>query len=241
MFEQVGVERAVQIVDALRIGDELDIILEFRSLLETELVLGDSPFERTTGRILLNLGADASLFRVLDAMHTTFDLLESVRGMVDLLAVPTDGSAAPTPTPLVRHLEVSNPLELIIVGAWTVFVGVTVVASRVTDLFARAQSITHASKAEKREQELHPLRVQSLELDVIKKKVELGSIVEELSALTASTLGGELATPSPGDLARLQALKDQAVEAAVELQSISTTPMELSASPELIEPGAQPD
>jgi hypothetical protein len=84
VFDEVGVERAVQVTEGLDRGPQVDLVLAFRSLLDTDLILPRSPLALTSTRVIVNLGPEASLSQVLTAIRTMFDLFESVRGLVDL-------------------------------------------------------------------------------------------------------------------------------------------------------------
>lgn len=76
VLDQVGVERAVEVVEAAERGDHLELLLQFRSLLETDLVLPPSILPVSTSRFVVDLGPDPSMFQVLQVMHGTFDLFE---------------------------------------------------------------------------------------------------------------------------------------------------------------------
>jgi hypothetical protein len=229
VFDQVGVERAVQIVEGVERGDFIDLLLEFRSLLETDILFGTSPFEQSASLLRVDLGTDASLYRLLGAVHTTFDLFESVRAIIDVSAASAVETPPSTPVLRVRHMEFSNPLELLVLGAVGVVVGVAHLVQRVADATAKVQEINHATKAERRLAELHPLEKQSMQLDNLKKAIELAPLLEALNPSISQVLGVEIPRPGSHTLTRLEALKDQAVEAAVELQASSNEPIALTA------------
>jgi hypothetical protein len=71
---------------------------------------------------------------------------------------------------------------------------------------------------------------QSMQLDNLKKAVELAPLLEALNPSILQVLGVEIPPPDSYTLRRLEALKDQAVEAAVELQASSTEPIALTAA-----------
>lgn len=132
-------ERAVQVTEALDRGPQIDLVLAFRSLLETDLILPQSPLGLTSTRVILNLGPEASLSQVLSAMRTTFDLFESVRGLVDISLTAALGEAAPpTPTPRVQRLEFANPLEVILLGGIAIAGTVGYVVRRISSAVASA-------------------------------------------------------------------------------------------------------
>jgi hypothetical protein len=171
----------------------------------------------------------ASLYRLLGAVHTTFDLFESVRAIIDVSAASAVETPPSTPVLRVRHMEFSNPLELLVLGAVGVVVGVAHLVQRVADATAKVQEISHATKAERRRAELHPLEKQSMQLDNLKKAIELAPLLEALNPSISHVLGVEIPQPDSRTLPRLEALKDQAIEAAVELQASSNEPIALTA------------
>jgi hypothetical protein len=234
VFEQVGVERAVKVVEGIERGEQLDLLLEFRSLLETDLVFGDSPYPVIQLRFGLDLGPDASLYRVLGAVHTTFDLFESVRGFVDLTASGGRDDAPTLPTLRVRRLEFSNPLEAVLSVGVAVAVAATFVLNRVSrsvenvaDATAKVQNLRREDAAERRREERHRLEVQSLQLDNLKKAIEVSSLVEEVTPVLEEVAGVQIPEIEPSRRFRLEALKDQAVEAATELQLETSEPIVL--------------
>lgn len=228
IFEDVGVERAVQASEGISRGSKVDLLLEFRSLLELDLLFEESPFPQSTSTLTVDLGQDAPLFRVLDVFHTTFDLLESVRGFVDVLATSAMEDGPRTPTIRLHRLQFSSPIEFVIIGAITVFGTAGYVIKRVAtavsqsaDAAARVQSVVHEGRAEERRQELHDVQIRSLQLDNLKKAIEVASLVDELRPSMSEVLGVQIPELDPPKVARLEALKDQAVEAATELQAQS--------------------
>lgn len=224
-FDEVGVERAVQVTEALDRGPEIDLVLAFRSLLETDLVLPQSPLGLTSTRVGVNLGAEASLSQVLGAIRTTFDLFESVRGLVDVSLTSAMGASAPaTPTPRVRRLEFANPLEVIIVGGIAIAGAVSYVVTRISNAVASAAEATSKVDAvgqgrneERRRGERHRLEMQSLQLDNLKKAVELSDVLERINPAIREIAGVPIPELLPNQRVRAEGLKDQAVEAATEL------------------------
>ena len=227
VFDQVGVERAVQVVEGIERGRFVDVLLEFRSLLETDLIFGESPFAQTASRLTVDLGADASLYRLIDTVHTTFDLFESVRGIVDISAASAVDEPPSSPVLRVRYLEFSNPFILVVYGAITVFLGVTYLVTKASDAVGKVQAVRHEGNAERRRQELHTLESKSMQLDNIKKAIELLPLLETINPSIEELLGVVIPLPGARTVGRLEALKDQAVEAVVELQATSDEPIQL--------------
>lgn len=60
-FDEVEVERAVRVAEALDRGPQIDLILAFRSLLETDLVLPRSPLGLTSTRVIVDLGPEGGV------------------------------------------------------------------------------------------------------------------------------------------------------------------------------------
>jgi hypothetical protein len=224
-FDEVGVERAVQVTEALDRGPQIDLVLAFRSLLETDLILPQSPLGLTSTRVVINLGPAASLAQVLGAIRTTFDLFESVRGLVDISITTAMGEAAPpTPAPRVQHLEFANPLEVILLGGIAIAGAVGYVVTRISNAVASAaeaaskvQAVGHERNEEQRRSERHQLEMRSLQLDNLKQAVELSDVLERIHPAIREIAGVEIPELSPGQQARAEGLKDQAVEAATEL------------------------
>ncbi len=224
-FDEVDVERAVQVTEALDRGPQIDLVLAFRSLLETDLVLPQSPLALTSTRVNLNLGPEASLSEVLSAMRRTFDLFESVRGLVDISLTAALGEAAPpTPTPRVQRLEFANPLEVVLLGGVAIAGTVAYMVRRISSAVASAaeaaskvQAVGHEQNEEHRRDERHKLEMQSLQLDNLKKAVELSDVMERIQPAIREIAGVQIPGLPPGQQARAEGLKDQAVEAATEL------------------------
>lgn len=225
VFDEVGIERAVQVVEALDRGDEIDLLLSFRSLLETDLVLPRSPLPLASTLVVVNLGSDAPLARVLSTVRTTFDLFESVRGLVDLSLTNALGEAAPpTPTPRVQRLHFANPLEIVLVGGLAIATVVGLIVERVSGAAASAaqaalqlQDVNQARNEERRREERHRLEMKALQLDNLKKAIELSELLDRINPAIREIAGVEIPQLPPGTEARAEGLKDQAVEAATEL------------------------
>jgi hypothetical protein len=234
IFDQVGVERAVKVVEGTDAGEELDLLLEFRSLLETDLIFDASPFPVTTSHLRVDLGADASIYRVLSAVHTTFDLFESVRGIVELVSTVDGGGPPPLPILRVRHLEFLNPFEAWLHGSTVVYNGVNSILEKVSSLVdtgtnaaSKVQALRHAEAAERRREDFHQLEMQSMRLDNLKKAVEVSQLIEELRPAFESVEGVEIPQIDAARAPRIEALKDQAVEAAAELRLKTHDPITL--------------
>jgi hypothetical protein len=225
VFEEVGIERAVAVSEALDRGPTLDLVLAFRSLLETDLVLPESPFGLSTTRVVVNLGREAALAQVLAALRTTFDLFESVRGLVDISLTTALGESAPaTPTPRVQRLAFTNPLAITLVGAAAIAGAVVYILNKVADAvgsgadaISKVQAIGHNRNEEERQVERHRLEMQSLQLDNIKKAVDLSDVLGSVNPAISEIAGVEIPALPSEHQARAEALKDQAVEAATEL------------------------
>lgn len=65
------------------------------------------------------------------------------------------------------------------------------------------------------------LEMKSLQLDTIKKAVELNGLIQEIKPVLEEIAGVSIPALPAGVAARVESLKDQGVEAAVELNGLS--------------------
>lgn len=235
----------MEVVEAAERGDHLELLLQFRSLLETDLVLPPSILPVSTSRFVVDLGPDPSMFQVLQVMHGTFDLFESTRGFAELALAGAGQGFSPLPTPRVRHLEVSNPVELIIMGSLSVIGLVTLVVNRVSQSVTNAagaasavQSVSHDRNDEQRKQEKHDLEMESLQLGNLKQGLEISTMIQELGSSVDGLDGIDMSRLDSPTLARLEALKDQAVEAGSELALTSRSEIVIDEVAEQANPSA---
>ncbi len=128
--------------------------------------------------------------------------------------------APPTPTPRVQHLEFANPLEVILLGGIAIAGAVGYVVTRISNAVASAaeaaskvQAVGHERNEEQRRGERHQLEMRSLQLDNLKQAVELSDVLERIHPAIREIAGVEIPELSPGQQARAEGLKDQAVEA----------------------------
>lgn len=133
-------------------------------------------------------------------------------------------AAPPTPTPRVQHLEFANPLEVILLGGIAIAGAVGYVVPRISNAVASAaeaaskvQAVGHERNEEQCRNERHQLEMRSLQLDNLKQAVELSDVLERIHPAIREIAGVEIPELSPGQQARAEGLKDQAVEAATEL------------------------
>lgn len=248
VFLQAGIERAVRVIESEPTSDgALDLVLEFRSLLETDLLVPETLYASTGATFALDLGPSTSLFTMLSSMHAAFDLLESVRAFVQV-ASSREGKTAVVPPYRVRSVDYSNPLVFLLGGPVLVFGGVLWIINRVTgsvskgaDVTSKVQAIRHESSAERRRDEIHDLNVRSMKLDNLKKGIEVGQMLDALEPGLREIVGSELAAISPSGQARLEALKDQAVDAAAELELSSREPLQFEIGDEASSESADTD
>lgn len=235
IFTEVDVERPVRVVEAVPAGQNLDLLVEFRSLLETDLVLRDSGFRSGAAEFSIDLGPNTPFFRVLETAHATFDLLESSRGFVQVAA--QKGSPEPTITPQFRvvSLEFSNPFEGVVVGSLVAIHLVTWIIDRVSNSFRNVTEARSALAVLQRHQddahradEIHELQMQALQLEKVKKQIEVVELFAQVAPEVQEVIGAELPALDAAQTARLEALKDQAVEAALELEASSNGPITFS-------------
>jgi hypothetical protein len=232
IFDQVGVERAVEVVEALQTSPKgrTDVLLSFRSLLETELVMPTALVEVGPSLLRIDLGPEPSLFRVVQTTHTVFDLLESVRSFTELSLQSADRVQAPLPTTRIRRLEVSNPFEMFLIGAIASVPILLTVLSQVMKLVkdtsdAAGSVVTtknaieagdQAKRAATERAQRHEVEMETLQLDRLAKQIEVAALVRHLNAVGKDGDPSDLQLDAH-TLAKLELLKDQAVHAAGEL------------------------
>lgn len=229
ILDRVDVERAVEVIEAVPADDELELLLSFRSLLELDLLTPQEPQVVVTSRVLVHLGESPSLFQVVETIHRMFDLYESLRGLADLAIGTANGDKGESeglvlPAPRIQRLEIRNPLEVIVVGSGVVIAGVAFVLQKVLEatregvgLAIDKKSLSAVSDDQRRAEERHQLAIESLQLDVVKKKIEIADLLGALSPEIREALGIDLEALGDASMERLDALKDQAVEAGAEL------------------------
>ena len=236
IFDQVGVERAVEVTEALDRGSQLDLILAFRSLLDVSLVAPRTEMPSASANIRVNLGVEAPLFELVVALHRTFDLFESVRGVLDLAVQGGPGSAPQHwPAPRVKRLAFSNPLELLLISALGIVTVGSLIVKRVSsgvqsgvDAASKVQSFQHAKSEETRRQERHEIEVRSLQLDQLKKSIEVAELIDAAAPSVWQIAGLQLTSPPSAMLERAEGLKNQAVEATAELLAGGTADVSIT-------------
>ncbi|KAA3638831.1 MAG: hypothetical protein DWP92_05570 [Armatimonadetes bacterium] len=233
VFERVRVERAIALSESVEIDGSVRMLLVFRSLLETDLVFPDMVGPTSTERLRVPLGDDPSLFSVVTVFRRSFDLYESLRGFVDLyVSAVTPGQRPVLASPRVRRLSVGSPFELDLVGSPLVWPAVAlmikVVVPVVTSAVRDVQQFRTDSAEEKRHQDRHPLEMESLQLENLKQRIEIAQLIDVLEPATREYLGLDDRGGSPElNADRLEALKNQAVEAAAEIAVEATSDIEL--------------
>jgi hypothetical protein len=117
-----------------------------------------------------------------------------------------------------------NPLELILLGGISIAGTVGYIVKRISsavasaaDAASRVQAVGHERNEEQRRDERHNLEMKSLQLDNLKKAVEVSDLLERINPTIRDIAGVEIPELSAGQQVRAEGLKDQAVEAASEL------------------------
>lgn len=233
IFERVGVERAIEVRESVELNGFVQLLLAFRSLLETDLLFPNQVGPTSVERLRVPLGDDPSLYSVMTVFHRSFDLYESLRGFADLYASAAMPETRPVlASPRVRRLKVDSPFELDLVGSplvWplvaaTIRIVVPIVVAAIRDI----QQVRHGAAEEVRRRERHPLEVEALQLENLKGRVEIAQLIRELEPAMQEHLGLEGLGDGPEpNLERLEALKNQAVEAAAEIALEATEEVEL--------------
>lgn len=190
VFDQVGVERAVKVVEGLERPAGFDLLLSFRSLLEADVVVVDADrLPAGYARLVVNLGPESPMSTVLSSIHRTFDLMETSRGLVDILvkAAVSEQRTVLSATPRVQHLEVVNPLEVVFIGSVAVIGVMSYVVNRVTGMLgdgatvaSQFQGLKNESSAEERRQQKHDLEMTSMQLDNVKKAFEIEALTRSI-------------------------------------------------------------
>lgn len=221
VFDRVGVERAVEVEEAYEGDGVFYVLLTFRSLLETDILFPSGP--RVSGTLTVPLGEDPSFYQVLNVVHRTFDLYESLRGFADLyLTNARPGRDTVLASPRVQRINMASPMRIELVGdplVWMIL-GLVVerVIPKVLEATERIQDMSHKRAEERRRREEHGLRIRALELSNLKEEIQVLDLVGTLDpAVRDRLLESRPAFLSDELLARLELFKNQAVESIVEI------------------------
>jgi hypothetical protein len=121
-------------------------------------------------------------------------------------------------------MEVSNPFVLDLIGSPFVWVLVPLVIGHVAKHVRQVigirgdlQEIAMAEEQNERERELHEVMMESLQLDNVKKRLEVAQLVEAVEPRMRDELGLRVRSLADSSKNRLEILKDQAVDAAAEV------------------------
>lgn len=89
--------------------------------------------------------------------------------------------------------------------------------SSAAETASKVQAVGHERNEEQRRDERHRLEMQSLQLDNLKKAIELSDVLEEIQPTIREIAGVEIPQLPTPQRVRAEGLKGQAVEAATEL------------------------
>lgn len=242
ILESVNVERAVEVIEAQEVDGFIEVLLEFRSLLETDQLFPNIRVDTTTSRLHVNLGEQPPLSKVVEVVRRSFDLVESSRSILEATAAAQGPRTGPaTATPRVRRLIVRNPVDVIIdIDEATLAVAGGVIAVVVAKFESLANGVaklneTYVARQEsKRAADLQPLRVGSFQMDVVKKGVDSLKVLSDIEPDALQRLGIDPKQITNQILPKVEPLKDQAIEAAAELQFNSDEPIEIGEAQELV-------
>ena len=105
---------------------------------------------------------------------------------------------------------------------------IRVVVPIVIDAVKGVQEVRHEEEEEQRRHDRHPLEVEALQLENLKTRVEVAQLIDALDPALRELLGLEPDRDLPNvNMERLEALKNQAVEAATEIALEATGLVEL--------------
>ena len=142
------------------------------------------------------------------------------------------------PSPRVQHLEVSNPFILDLIGAaipWTVAVtALTVVSTQAksfSEEYRNYQQLKLAKDDNRRSNELHQYELESKKISVLRENIELIDFIKQLDPEVKDRYGLNPRGIETRPLKRAEALKNQTIEAAIELQKHSTEEIEFEVFP----------
>lgn len=225
LFTRVGVERAVRIQECVESDGTLELLLTFRSLLAPDILFPDRVGPVSASRLTVGLPDGPTLSSVVVALHRSFDLYESLRGMLETVTSGLQPDDRPVlAAPRVKKLQTGSPFILEVLGSPWVWVLVGALLPKVVPTIREGvgvvrdvQEIRHAGNRERREQEKHSLEIEALQLDNLKKSIDVMELLREAEEATGDTRLADLREMIERKAERLGLLKDQAVEAAAEL------------------------
>lgn len=223
-FDRVDVERAVGVRDVVDRDGTARAVLEFRSLLDVDLVL-DHDQHRVRSVLSIDLGPAPSIYDVTNVWKRSFDLIESCSGIGQTLirSLPESRRRRLAST-RVERLSLRSPLEVgalidpLVIGiVLYIFRYVRTEMEGVRRILESVQRTRLDEAEESRRSERHSYEMKARKLDDLKTALEIGAMVSDLDRRTRDHLGIEETEqfhPNPG---RIEALKDQAIEAAADL------------------------
>ena len=235
VFTRVGVERAVRVQEGVESDDTLELPLTFRSLLAPDILFPDRVGPVSISRLTVGLPDHPTTYSVVTSFHRSFDLYESLRGILETIVggVQVDDRLIVT-APRVRRLEAGSPFILDVLGSpwvWALVVAlVPRVIPAVRDGIGAARDIheiRHGANREQRAEERHRLEVEALQLDNLKKKIDLMDLFGGVEETITESLQADIHEVVGVNAERLDSLKDQAIEAVAELALESSGDVEL--------------
>lgn len=233
-FATTGIERAVEIAEAIEIDDSVEVLLTFRSLLSADVLFPDRVGRSSRSRLTLGLGDDPTLHEIVLSIHRSFDLFESLRGLVETLLteIPENDERPILPAPRVQSLHIGSPMIQELAGSPYVWILVLVVvnwaverAKGISEIAVNIEERRRSKRDDDRAQERHEAEIRSQQLANIRDELELWSLIEALGPKLPQKYADQLADIegldqlplSPRVRNRLESFKRQALEAATEL------------------------
>lgn len=223
-FYRVGVERAVEVKDVATRDSHARAVLQFRSLLAVDTVIDeDRPSSRSELRV--DLGQSPWIFDVMAIWRRSFDLIEASRAIAEATkASLPEEHRQPTAATRILRVRMESPFEIdsltdpiALAVLLYIYRYVRTEVAGAIEIIAARRGIRHADSDEARRRERHEFDLQSGQLDDLKKALEIESLLADLDAPIRAQLEIDDTVPIQPTAARIEALKNQAIEAAVEL------------------------
>lgn len=252
-FRRTQIERAVQLREAVEHPDAVEILLIFRSLLSADLLFPERVAPTSRGLLSVALDDVPTLYAVLSNLHRSFDLFESLRGIVETLYSEAPGDERRIlSAPRVERLTVASPLQLVfsasnevlLLASALLFLLMPKIKDAV-DVAATLQDMRLKQRADRREQdrlelerqreererererrqrereerelERLDLEIRAMQLAELKESVHVAHLLYALPEPHRQELLQKFRAISQSKTKRLEALKNQAVEAIAEL------------------------
>jgi hypothetical protein len=221
----VEVERAVSVHrDAYEIDGLVRVVLEFRSLIATDGLFGDGR-PRSAATLYANVGSSPSIYDVASVWGRSFALFESTRGIVDtfMFSLP-QGQRPVLASTRVERLRLESPFQIEALSDPLLWPVVLYLFHYVRVELAALPAMRNAEAEERRAEaqegraaDFHDVELRSRMLDLIKTGLEVEQMIRALEEPLRAELDLDEEVEFKPDSERLDALKNQALEAITEI------------------------